>query len=296
MSSSNCCFLACIQVSQEAGQVVWYFHLFQNFPQFIVIDRVKGFGIVNKAEIDVFLELSCFFNDSVDVGNLISGSSAFSKTSLNIRLFMVHVLLKPGLENSEHYFTSMWDECHCAVVWAFFGIAFLWDWNENWPFPVCGHCWVFQMCWHIECSTFTASSFRIWNSSTEILSPPLALFVVMLQDDFFKQTVVLGGKSIPVSMVSWNEGRFSVLSGGSIQFSSVAQSCPTLCDPMDCSTNHYFIISSRSWHSMKCGTDKRWIYFKVQERKHSRKWEVSSLMHQWICPGRLDDGETISKP
>ena len=84
MSSSNCCFLTCIRISQEAGQVVWYSHLFQNFPQFIVINTVKGFGIVNKAEIDAFLELSCFFHDPVDVGNLISGSSAFSKTSLNI--------------------------------------------------------------------------------------------------------------------------------------------------------------------------------------------------------------------
>ena len=136
MSSSNCCFLTCIKISQEAGKVVWYSHLFQNFPQFIVIHIVKGFGIVNKAELDVFLELSCFFSDSADVGNLISGSSAFSKTSLNIWKFTVHVLLKPGLENIEHYFTGMWDECNCAVVWAFFVIAFLWDWNENWPFPV----------------------------------------------------------------------------------------------------------------------------------------------------------------
>ena len=127
MSSSNCCFL---QVSQAAGQVVWYSHLFQNFPQLIVIHTVKGFGIVNKAEIDVFLELSCFFNDLLDVGNLISGSSAFSKSSLIIWKFTVHILLKPGLENFEHYFTSVWDECNCAVVWAFFGIAFLWDWNE----------------------------------------------------------------------------------------------------------------------------------------------------------------------
>ena len=111
MSSSNCCFLTCIQISREAGQVVWYFHLFQNFPQFIVIHTVKGFGIVNKAEIDVFLELSCFFNDSTHVGNLISGSSAFLKSSLNIWKFMVHILLKPGLENFEHYFASMWDEC-----------------------------------------------------------------------------------------------------------------------------------------------------------------------------------------
>ena len=134
MSSSNCCFLTRIQISQEAGQVVWYSLLLKNFPQFIVIHTVKGFGILNKAEIDVFLELSCSFDDPADVDILISGSSAFSKTSLNIWKFMVHVLLKPGLENFEHYFTSMWDECNCAVVWAFFGIAFLRDWNENWPF------------------------------------------------------------------------------------------------------------------------------------------------------------------
>ena len=145
-----------------------------------MIPTVKGFGIVKKAEIDVFLELSCFFHDSADVGNLTSGSSAFSKTSLNIRKFTVHVLLKPGLENFEHYFTSMWDECSYAVVWAFFGNAFLWDWNEIDLFQSCGHCLVFQMCWHIECSTFTAPSFRIWNSSTRNPSLPLALFVVML--------------------------------------------------------------------------------------------------------------------
>ena len=87
--------------------MVWYSHLFQNFPQFILIHTVKGFGIVNKAEIDVFLELPCFVHDPLDVGNLISGSSAFSKTSLNIREFTVQVLLKPGLENFEHYFTSL---------------------------------------------------------------------------------------------------------------------------------------------------------------------------------------------
>ena len=127
MSSSNCCFLICIQISEEAGQVVWYSHLLKNFPQFIVIHTVKGFGIVNKAEIDVFLELSCFFDNPADVGNLISGPSAFSKTSLNIWKFTVHVLLKPGLENFKHYFTSVWDECNWAVVWAFFGIAFLWE-------------------------------------------------------------------------------------------------------------------------------------------------------------------------
>ena len=136
MSYSNCCFLTCVQISQEAGQMVWYSHLFQNFPQFVVIHTVKSFGIVNKAEIDVFLEHSSFLDDPSDVCDLISGSSAFSKTSLNIWKFMVHILLKPGLENFERYFTSMWDECNCAIVWAFLGIAFLWDWNESWPLPV----------------------------------------------------------------------------------------------------------------------------------------------------------------
>ena len=113
-------------------------HLYNalSFPQFIVIHTVKGFAVVNKAEVDVFLELTCIFDDPVGIGNLISGSSAFSKTSLNIWKFLVHILLKPGLENFERYFTSVWDWCNCVVVWAFFGIAFLWDWNENWPFPV----------------------------------------------------------------------------------------------------------------------------------------------------------------
>ena len=107
MSGSNCYFLTCIQVSQEAGQVVWYSHLFNNFLQFAVVHTIKGFGIIDKAEVDIFLELSCFFDDPVDVGNLISGSSAFSKSSLNIWKFTVHILLKPGLENFEHYFARM---------------------------------------------------------------------------------------------------------------------------------------------------------------------------------------------
>ena len=107
MSSSKCYFLTCIQISQGACQVVCYSPLFQNFPQFTVIHTVKGFGIINKAEIDVFPELSCCFDDPADIGNLISGSSAFSETSLNIWNFMIHLLLKRGLENFEHYFTSM---------------------------------------------------------------------------------------------------------------------------------------------------------------------------------------------
>ena len=104
MSSSNCCFLTCIQVSQEAGKVVWYSHLLKNFPQFFVIHTVKGFSIVSEA--DVFLEFSCFFCDPTDVGNLISGSCASSKASLDIWKFLVHVLLKPGLENFQHYFVQ----------------------------------------------------------------------------------------------------------------------------------------------------------------------------------------------
>ena len=96
-----------------------------------MIHTIKDFGIVNKAEVDVFLELSCFLCDATDVGILISGSSAFSKSSLSIWKYLVHVLLKPRLENFEHYFASMWDDCNCAIVWTFFGIAFLWDWNEK---------------------------------------------------------------------------------------------------------------------------------------------------------------------
>ena len=105
MSSSNCCFLTCIQVSQEAGQVVWYSHLFQNFPQFIVVHTVKDFGIVNKAEIDVFLELSCFFDDPADVGNLISGSSAF---------------LKPAWTSGSSQFTYCW-----SLAWRILSITLL---------------------------------------------------------------------------------------------------------------------------------------------------------------------------
>ena len=204
-----CCFLTWIQISQEAGKVVWYSHLFQNFPQFVVIHTVKGFGIVNKAKVDVFLELSYFFNEPMDVSYLISGSSAFSKSSLNIWNFTVQVLLKPSLENFEYYFASVWDECNCAVVWTFFGTAFFWDWNENWLFQSCGHCCVFQICWPIGCSTFTASSFRVWNSSTGIPSPPLALFGVMLP----KAHLTSHSMTLPntYSYSSWDQGPWLVI-------------------------------------------------------------------------------------
>ena len=142
MSNSNCYCLTCIQVSQKTGKVVWYSYLFKKFPQFFVIHTVKGFSVVSEAELDVFLEFSCFFYDPTDVGNLISGSSAFSKSSLNIWKFLVHGLLKPSLEDFEYDLASMWNEGNCAPVWTFFGIALLWDCNENWPClgGIIGHC------------------------------------------------------------------------------------------------------------------------------------------------------------
>ena len=158
MSSSNCCFLR-----GRSGSLV--FPSLSEFSSVYCDPHSQRLCIVNKAEIDVFLELSCFLYDRSDVGNLISSSSAFSQSSLNIWKFMVQELLKPGLENFEHYFASVWDECNCAVVWAFFGIAFLW--NENWPFLVlwsllsfpdflnflCHHskqCFLFRKEWHFS--------------------------------------------------------------------------------------------------------------------------------------------------
>ena len=132
MSGSNCCFLTCIQIFQEAGQVVWYSHLFKNFPQFVVIHTFKGFGLWSRC---FFLECSCFFYDPSDVGNSISGLLPFLIRLEHLK-FSVHILLKPLLKNIEHYFASMWDEYNCAGVWTLFGITFLWDWNENRPFPV----------------------------------------------------------------------------------------------------------------------------------------------------------------
>ena len=114
MSSSICCLLTCIQISQETGKMVWYSHLLKNFPQFVVIHIVRSFSMVNEAEVDVFLKFSCFFYNPKDICNLITGSTAFSKSSLSIWKFSVHILLKSGLENFEHFFTSMWDECFCA--------------------------------------------------------------------------------------------------------------------------------------------------------------------------------------
>ena len=138
-SISACCFLAISFLITHFSRGRSGGLVFPSLSEFTTVScdpHNQKFGTVNKAEIDAFLEFSCFFNDQLGVDNLISGSSAFSKTSINIWKFMVHVLLKPGLENFEHYFTNVWDECNCAVVWTFFVIAFLWDRNENWPFPV----------------------------------------------------------------------------------------------------------------------------------------------------------------
>ena len=161
---------------------------------------------------------SLAFYDPADVGNLVSGSSAFSKTSLNIRKFMVHILLKPGLENFEHTLLA----CEMsAIVWQFehslalpfFGIEMKTD-----LFQSCGHCWVFQICWHIECSTFT-SSFRIWNSSTGIPSPPLALFVVMFPKAHLTSHSRMSG-SRSVITPSWLSGSWR-----SFLYSSSVYSC-----------------------------------------------------------------------
>ena len=216
----------------------------KNFPQLIVIHTVKGFGTFNKAEVDVFLELSHFFDDPMDVDNLISGSSVFSKSSLNLCNFTVHVLLKPGLDNVEHFFASMWDECNLAVVWAFFSFAFLWDWNENWSFPVLWQCWVFQTCWHIECNTFTASTFRIWNSSTGFPTPLLALLVVMIPKDHLTFHSWMYGSRWVITP-SWLSGSWRAF-----LYSSSVYSCRFILTSASVSPYYVCPLSCPSLHEM----------------------------------------------
>ena len=144
MSCSNCCFLTHIQVSQETGKAVWHSHLFQNFPQFVVIHIVKGFSIVNEPEVGVFLEFPCFLYDPMNVGNLISGSSAFSKPSLYLWKFSVHILFKTSLRDFEHSLASMWNEHKYTVVWTslafpFFGIGMKTDLFQWEPPKVTSH-------------------------------------------------------------------------------------------------------------------------------------------------------------
>ena len=158
MSSSNCCCLSCIQISQEEGQVVWYFHLFKSIPRLVVIHTVKGFNDVNEAEVDVLMELSCFFCDPADVGNLISRSSS---------------LLNSACTSGSSEFTYCW-----CLAWRILNITLLaceirkivWQFEHSLALPFfyigmktdlfqsCGHCWIFQIYWHIQCSTLTASS------------------------------------------------------------------------------------------------------------------------------------------
>ena len=231
MSSSNCCFLTCIQISQEADQVVWYSYLFKNFPKFIVIHTGKGFGIVNKKEIDVSLELSCFFDDPADVGNLISGSSAFSKTSLNIRSSqftycwsLAWRILSITLLACE--MSAIARQFEHSLALPFFGIGMKTD-----LFQSCGHCWVFQICWHIECSTFTPSSSRIWNSSTGIPSAPLALFIEMLPKAHLTSHSRMSGSTWVITPL-WLSGSWR-----SFLYSSSVYSC------------HLFLMSSASVRS-----------------------------------------------
>ena len=136
ISGSNCCFLIHIEVSQEMGKVVWHSHLLKNFSTVCCDPHIKGFSIVNEAELDVFLDFLCCLHDLLNVGPLISGSFAFSKPSLYIWKFPVHILLKPNLKDFEHSLGSIWNKNNYTVVWTLFDISLLWDWNEKWPFPV----------------------------------------------------------------------------------------------------------------------------------------------------------------
>ena len=164
----------------------------------------------------MFFWNSGFFDDPTDVGNLTSGSSAFSTTSLNISKFTVHVLLKPGLENFEHYYTSVWDECNCVVDWAFFGIAFLWDWNENWPFPVLWPLLSFPNLLAYWVHLFHSIVFYDLKSSTGIPSPPQALFVVLLLKAHVTSHSRMSG-SRRVITPSWLSGSWrSFLSSSSV--------------------------------------------------------------------------------
>ena len=205
MSSSNCCFLTCIQVSQEAGQVLWYSHLLKNIHSLLWSTQSKDLAKSTK---------QMFFWNSL----------AFSMTQWMLALWSLVPLpfLKPVWTSVitlftycislawriEHYFAGVWDESNCVVVWTCFGIAFLWDWNENWPFPVLRLLPSFPNLLAIECSTFTASYFRIWNSSTGIPSLPLALFVVMLSKAHLTSHSRISGSRWVITP-SWLSGLWS---------------------------------------------------------------------------------------
>ena len=177
---SHCCFLNHIQVSQETGKMVWYSHLSKSFTQFVMIHTVKGFSVVDEKEIDVLLKFPYFLYNSVNVGSLISSSSSFSKPSLDIWKFLVHIMLKLSMQDFKHVLTSMgdwasvWWLAHSLVL-SFLAIMMKID-----LFQPCGHCWVFQICWYKECKTLLASSFRSLNCSSGISLHPLALLTALL--------------------------------------------------------------------------------------------------------------------
>ena len=183
MSSSNCCFWTCIQVYQETGKVVWHSHFFKNCPQCFVIYTVKGFSLVNEAEVFFFFLFFCFFlclfffffQWMLVIWSLVplsflnpacTGSSPF--------------MLKSSLKDFEHYVARMWNECNCAVVWTFFGIAFLWDWNENWSCPVLWPLLSFPKLLAYWMQYFNSIIFYALKQFNWIPSPPLPLFIVML--------------------------------------------------------------------------------------------------------------------
>ena len=134
LSDSNCCFLTCIQLSQETGKLVWYSHLFKSFPQSVMIHTVKGFSIVD--ETGVFLEFPCFLYDPANVGNLISCSSSFSKPSPDICKFLICMILKPSMQDFKQHLTSMGDDCNCLMVSTFFSTTLFGNWDNDWPFPI----------------------------------------------------------------------------------------------------------------------------------------------------------------
>ena len=173
MSNSNCCFMTHIQ---ETGKVVWCSYLFKKFPQFVVIHAVKSFSTVNEAEVELFPECLCILHDQTKAGNPVSSSSAYSKPSLNTWRCSAQILLKHTLNDFKHNLASTWNDCNSTVVWTFFAIALLLDWSETDLFQ---SCLVSQFCGHIEGSTSTASSFRIWNTSAGI-PLPLPLLIAML--------------------------------------------------------------------------------------------------------------------
>ena len=160
--------------------MVWYSHLSISFPQFAMIQTVRGFSVVDETEIDVFLKFPCFLYNPANVGNLISSSSSFSKPSLDIWKFLVWTMLKTNMQDFKHGPTSTGDECNCPMVSTNFGTALLGNWDEDWPFLVLWPLLGVQICWHNEYKTLTASSFKDLNSSAGILSHPLALLTAVL--------------------------------------------------------------------------------------------------------------------